>query len=68
MSGSREPAHVRSGVESIRDVLLFVAGLALGGWTVAHPPIETLPLGVAVGLCVAPAALADRFSRREDDR
>lgn len=57
MSGSRDVARLRSGFDSVRDVVLFVAGLALGGWTVAHPPVSEIVLAAAVGLCVAPSAL-----------
>ncbi len=65
MSGSRDAAgtRVRSGFDSVRDALLFAAGIALGAWTVTHPPISEIALGAAVGLCVAPAAL---FPGRRD--
>jgi hypothetical protein len=45
-----------SGFASIRDLTLFLAGLALGAWIVAHPPINEAGLAIAVGLCVTPAA------------
>jgi hypothetical protein len=47
----------RSGFDSARDLLLFFAGIALGVYGVTRePPSEGL-VTLAVGLCIAPAAL-----------
>ena len=49
--------RIRSGFDSVRDLLLFVAGIALGAYGVTRePPSEGL-VTLAVGLCIAPAAL-----------
>jgi hypothetical protein len=48
---------LRSGFDSIRDLLLFCAGIALGAYAVTrHPPSEGLAT-IAAGMCIAPAAL-----------
>lgn len=49
-------SRLPSGFTTARDLALFLAGLTLGGWTVAHPPVSESTLVIAVGLCVAPAA------------
>jgi hypothetical protein len=49
--------RVRSGFESVKDAILCGAGLALGAYSVTHPPDSEWLMAISVGLCVAPAAL-----------
>lgn len=50
-------ARLATGFASVRDGVLFLAGLALGARAVLAEPFCETCLLVAVGLCVAPAAL-----------
>jgi len=54
-----------TGFGTVRDVLLFAAGLALGARAVLTEPLCESCLLVAVGLCVAPAALLPRLGADE---
>jgi hypothetical protein len=52
-----QPKQLPTGFASLRDGILFLAGLALGARAVLTEPLCETCLLVAVGLCVAPAAL-----------
>lgn len=49
--------QLRSGFDTVRDLLIFMAGIALGAYAVTRqPPSEGLAT-IAAGMCIAPAAL-----------
>lgn len=57
----------RTGFASVRDGLLFLAGLALGARAVLADPLCESCLLIAVGLCVAPAAMLPGGNRPAEE-